>query len=49
MRSDALCHLSNISMRLGRKIKWDPIAEKIVGDPEASGLLDRPRRGEWQL
>ena len=49
VRSDALCHLSNISMRLGRKIKWDPIAEKIVGDPEASGLLDRPRRGEWQL
>jgi predicted dehydrogenase len=49
VRSDALCHLSNISMRLGRKIKWDPVNEKIVGDPDAERLVDRPRRGEWQL
>ncbi len=26
------CHLSSIAARLGRKIKWDPAAEKIVGD-----------------
>lgn len=28
-----------ISMRLGRAIKWDPVAEQIVGDVEASNLM----------
>ena len=32
------CHLANIAMRLGRTLKWDPVAEQIVGDKET--LLD---------
>lgn len=31
-----LCHLANVSMHLGRKIRWDPETEQIVGDPEAA-------------
>lgn len=30
------CHLANIAMRAGRKIRWDPEKEEIVGDAEAS-------------
>ena len=30
------CHLANVSMHLGRKIRWDPEKEQIVGDAEAS-------------
>lgn len=30
-------HLTNISMRLGRKLAWDPEAEQMVGDDEANG------------
>jgi len=30
------CHLSNIALRLKRKIAWDPAKEEIVGDAEAS-------------
>ena len=30
------CHLCAIAARLGRVIKWDPKAEKIVGDEQAA-------------
>ena len=42
-------HLGQIAMVVGRKIKWDPKAEVIVGDPEASKLLTRPFRKPWKL
>ncbi len=40
------CHLCAIAARLGRKIKWDPKAEKIVGDEQAAAMCARtPRKG----
>ena len=45
--SSALCHLANISLRLGRKIRWDAGKEEVVGDPEAARMLDRPYRAPW--
>ena len=30
-------------------MRWDPVAEKIVGDDEAAQLLDRPLRAQWDL
>ncbi len=41
------CHLANISLRLGRSIKWDPEKEQIVGDKEANAMLERPYRKPW--
>ena len=41
------CHLANISLRLGRKICWDPEREDIIGDEEASAMLVRPYRKPW--
>jgi len=41
------CHLANISLRLGRKIRWDAGKEEVVGDPEAARMLDRPYRAPW--
>ncbi len=41
------CHLANLSLRLGRKLRWDPEQEQIVGDPEASAHLVRPYREPW--
>jgi predicted dehydrogenase len=49
VRSDTLCHLSDIAMRLGRKVKWDPEKEVIVNDAEASRMLTRPMRSPWRL
>ena len=46
-RATAACHLANISLRLGRKLRWDARNETIVGDTEAAGWLVRPYREPW--
>ncbi len=43
-RAASVCHLANISMRLGRKLAWDPIKESLVGDEEAGAWLRRAQR-----
>ncbi|MGQ9591830.1 MAG: Gfo/Idh/MocA family protein [Planctomycetota bacterium] len=48
-RSVTVCHLGNISIRLGRSIRWDPEKEEIAGDEEASRWLARPMRAPWHL
>jgi predicted dehydrogenase len=49
VRSDTLCQLSDIAMRLGRKLKWDPEKEDFVGDDGASRRLSRAMREPWRL
>ena len=41
------CHLANISLRTGRKIRWNAETEEIAGDAEASKWLERPYRKPW--
>jgi predicted dehydrogenase len=48
-RSISLAHLGNISMRLGRDLKWDPAREQIAGDKSATELLSRAYRKPWKL
>lgn len=48
-RSATVCHLGNISMRLGRKIKWNPKRERIVGDATADRMLSYAYRAPWKL
>ena len=48
-RSAAAGHLGLISMIVGRKIKWDPDKEVILGDDEAARLLRRDYRAPWML
>jgi predicted dehydrogenase len=48
-RSAVMCHLGNISTRLGRSLKWDLAKEEIVGDSDANQWLMRPYRGSWKL
>lgn len=48
-RSVTVCHLVNITRRLGRRLTWDPDAERFESDAEADGLLDRPRREGYEL
>ena len=47
-RSVSTCHLGNISMRLGRKLTWDPESEKFPNDPEANKLLRRDQRSGYE-
>jgi predicted dehydrogenase len=46
-RVTTVCHLANISMKVGRKLRWDAEKEEIVGDAEASAMLERPYRKPW--
>jgi hypothetical protein len=41
------CHLANISLRLDRKVHWDPVKDTIVGDKEAAAMMVRPYRQPW--
>ncbi len=42
-------HLANAAIRTGRKLKFDPVAQRFVGDEEANRLVDQPMRAPWHL
>lgn len=48
-RSATVCHLGNIAVRTKKKIIWDPIAESIVGDSDATRWLTKEYRKPWKL
>ena len=48
-RCATLLHLSNIAIRTGRKIRYDPVKEQIIGDEEANRLAYQPMRAPWHL
>jgi predicted dehydrogenase len=46
-RVSTLCHLANLSLRTGRKLRWDAEKEEILDDAQANELLARPYRAPW--
>jgi predicted dehydrogenase len=44
-----ICHLSNIAMRLGRELKWDPVQREISNDAQANSFLARDSRGGFEI
>jgi predicted dehydrogenase len=46
--SASLCHIGNISQRLGRKLPWNGERETF-GDSEADTMLGRTYRSQWEL
>ena len=46
-RVATVCHLANIALQLGRRLRWDAAREEIIGDAEASRRLVRPYRAPW--
>lgn len=46
-RVATMCHLANLSLRLGRRLRWDEKTEEIIGDAEAAKMLVRPYRAPW--
>jgi predicted dehydrogenase len=49
IRSDTICHLDDIAIRLGRKLRWDPENEHFINDEQANRMLSRPMRSPWHL
>lgn len=48
-RATSTCHLANIALRLGRKVRWDPGQETFIGDASANQMLSRAMREPWRL
>lgn len=45
--SSAACILANLSMELGRELRWDAQTQQVIGDDEANSRLARAYRGDW--
>ncbi len=48
-RAHTMVHCANLCLRLGRKLRWDPQAERFVGDDEANRMLGRTMRAPWRV
>ncbi|MEZ6087951.1 MAG: Gfo/Idh/MocA family oxidoreductase [Pirellulaceae bacterium] len=44
-----ICHLSNIAMRLGRDLKWDPAQRQVIDDAQANSFLSRENRKGYEI
>ena len=47
-RAQTICEATTISARLGRKLKWDPVAEQF-DDADANRMLYREPRAPWRI
>ena len=49
-RNASLSHLALAAVDVGRKLNWNPVAEKVIGDNEANTLLQpKSQRDPWAL
>jgi len=49
-RATSLCHLAQIAILAGgRRLRWDPAAERFPDDPAANAHLSKPLRAPWRL
>ena len=48
-RVATILHLGNLAIRLGRKLRWDPVRERFIGDEEANRFVNIPMRAPWRL
>ena len=46
-RTSVACHLANISLRLGRSLRWDAAKAMVIDDREANAMLSSPYRAPW--
>jgi predicted dehydrogenase len=47
-RAQTICEATTISARLGKKLKWDPVAEQF-DNPDANRMLYREPRAPWRI
>jgi len=48
-RSAMLCHMANIAMRVGRRLRFDAQNERFIGDSEANTYLTKQYRKGYEL
>ncbi len=48
-RSMTTNHAINLCLLLRRDLKWDPVKEEFINDPQANRLRSRALRQPWQM
>lgn len=49
-RSISIAHIANILFRLGKsELRWDPQAERFLGDDAANAMISRPMHEPWKI
>lgn len=48
-RACSTCLLHWIAMKTGRRLTWDPVAERFIGDDAANAMLSRPQRAGYAI
>ena len=48
-RSDMISQLSELCIRTGQPVRWDPKKEKITGNEAALKMMNRPTRAPWRV
>jgi predicted dehydrogenase len=49
VRGLTVAQQEDISMRMGKKLRWDPVKEVFIGDEPANRKLSRPMRSPWRV
>ncbi len=49
VKSDLISQLSDLCIRTGRTIRWDPARDTVVGDEAAVKMMSQPMRKPWTL
>jgi hypothetical protein len=48
-RSTSACLLSHIAMKLPGVLRWDPLNERFIDNPQANSMLSRPQRSPYTV
>ena len=48
-RTTSVCIIANLSLRLGRKLRWDSEKEQFIDDADANKMLNEERRKPWDV
>jgi hypothetical protein len=49
VRAVNACHMANLSLVLGRKVRWDTRQQQFLDDAEANALTRRKQRAEYKI
>lgn len=47
--ASTLGNVSDIALRLGRKLRWDPAQDQFIGDDDANQMLSCATRSPWSI
>jgi predicted dehydrogenase len=48
-RSCTIVNMGKIALQLGRSLRFDPAAQRFIGDDEANRMIDPPMRAPWTI